>query len=41
MSLTRLGCPVRLKVYDEEDHYLLFSQQEAVLGEIMECMTAN
>jgi predicted esterase len=32
--LRRLGCDVRLKVFDEQDHYLLFSQQEAVLGEI-------
>ena len=27
-SLKRLGCNVQLKLYDEEDHYLLFSQQE-------------
>jgi len=38
--LGRLGCDVRLKVYDDEDHYLLFSQQEAVLGEIGKFMTA-
>jgi predicted esterase len=37
-SLKQLGFDVRLKVYDDEDHYLLFSQQEAVLGEIMEWM---
>lgn len=36
--LRRLGFDVRLKVYDEEDHYLLYSQ--AVLGEILEFMTA-
>ncbi len=29
-----------LKVYDEEDHYLLFSQQEAGLGDIGELMSA-
>ena len=40
-SLKRLGCDVRLKVYDEEDHYLLFSQQEAVRGEIEKFMTAG
>ena len=40
-SLKRLGCNVRLKVYDDEDHWLLFSQQEAVLGEIREFMTAD
>jgi predicted esterase len=40
-SLRRLGCDVRLKVYDDEDHYLLFSQQESVLGEIGEFMTAT
>lgn len=33
-SLKRHGCDVRLRLYAEEDHYLLFSQQEAVLGEI-------
>lgn len=30
------GCNVRLKVYDEEDHYLVFSQQEAVLDDVAE-----
>ena len=39
--LKRLGCDVRLKVYDEEDHYLLFSQQESVLGEIEKSMAAR
>jgi len=39
--LKRLGFDVRLKVYDEEDHYLLFSQSEVVLGDIMEWMTAQ
>ena len=37
-SLERLECDVRLKIYDEEDHYLLFSPQEAVLREISEFM---
>ncbi len=40
-SLKRLGCNVRLKVYDDEDHWLLFSQQDAVLGDIREFMTAD
>ncbi len=35
-SLERRGCDVRLKVYGDEDHYLLFSRQEAVLGDIAE-----
>ncbi len=39
--LKRLGFDVRLKVYDEEDHYMLFSQPEVVLGDIMEWMTAH
>lgn len=33
-SLKRLKCDVQLTVYEEEDHYLLFSQQKAVLDEI-------
>ena len=37
--LKQLGCDVRLKLYDDEDHYLLFSQQESVLGEIGKFMT--
>jgi predicted esterase len=32
--LKRLGCDVRLRIFDEEDHYLLFSQQQIVLDEI-------
>jgi predicted esterase len=40
-SLERLGCDVRLKVYDEEDHYLVFSQQEAILGDVAEFMRAE
>ena len=39
--LKRLGFNVRLKMYDEEDHYVLFSQPEVVLGEIMEWMTEH
>ena len=30
------GCNVRLKVYRDEDHFLLFSRQDAVLGDIAE-----
>ncbi len=40
-SLKRLGCNVRLKVYDNEDHWLLFSQQDAVLSDIREFMTTD
>ncbi len=40
-SLKRLGCNVRLKVYDNEDHWLLFSQQDAVLGDIRGFITAD
>jgi predicted esterase len=36
--LRRSGFDVRLKMYDDEDHYLLFSQPEAVLGEVLEFM---
>lgn len=32
--LKRLDCNVRLKVFEQEDHYLIFSQQQAVLDEI-------
>ncbi len=39
--LKHQGFDVRLKAYDEEDHYLLFSQPEAVLGDILEWMTAR
>jgi predicted esterase len=38
--LRRSGFDVRLRMYDEEDHYLLFAQPEAVLGEILEFMAA-
>jgi predicted esterase len=40
-SLRAMGCEVRLKVYEEEDHFLLFSQQDAVLGDIIEFMAAE
>jgi predicted esterase len=36
--LNRLGCDTRLKLYEDEDHYLIFSQQDAVLADILECM---
>ena len=35
-----LGCDVRLNVYDD-DHYLIFSQPEAVLGDVIELMTGD
>ncbi len=38
-SLRRFGCDVALKVYDEEDHYLLFSQQEAVVDDIVKFLS--
>jgi len=31
-------CDVQLKIYEEEDHYLLFSRQETVLGDLQEFM---
>jgi hypothetical protein len=37
--LKRFRCDVRLKMYDDEDHYLLFSQQESMLDEIDKLMT--
>jgi len=40
-SLKRNGCDVRLKLYPEEDHYLLFSQQDAVLDDIKAFMAAK
>jgi len=40
-SIKRLGCDVQLKIYNNEDHYLLFSQQEAVLDDIMECIKTD
>jgi predicted esterase len=38
--LKQLGCDVRLRVFEEKDHYLFFSQQEAVLAEIESLMAA-
>jgi hypothetical protein len=40
-SLKRLGCDLRLCIYDDEDHYLLVSRPDVVLGEIRACMTAD
>jgi predicted esterase len=40
-SLEQLRCEVRLKIYDDEDHFLILSQPEAVLGDIMQFMTAE
>ncbi len=40
-SLKRRLSDVRIKVYDEEGHWLLFSQPESVLGEVAECMAAK
>jgi predicted esterase len=39
--LKRLGHDVRLTVFDQEDHYLFFSQQDAVLNEIKAFMAAD
>lgn len=39
--LKRLGFHVRLKVYDDEDHYLLFSRPEALLDDIRQWMSAD
>lgn len=33
--LRRHGVNVRLKIYDQEDHFLLFSQQEAVIADLV------
>jgi predicted esterase len=32
---------VRIKVYDDESHWLLFSRPESVMAEVFECMTAK
>ena len=40
-SLERLKCDVTLKVYDDEDHYLLFSQQQAVLNDLGSFMAGS
>jgi predicted esterase len=39
--LKRTGFDVQLKVYDEEDHYLLFSQPDAVLEDILAWMDGS
>jgi predicted esterase len=39
-SLKQRGFSVRLKLYNDEDHYLLFSRKESVLSEIAKFMTA-
>jgi predicted esterase len=39
-TLERLGGDVRLKVYDDEDHYLLLSRRQAVVDDLIEWMTA-
>ncbi len=39
--LRRAGFDVRLKVFDDEDHYLIFSQPQAVLDEVLAFMTAT
>lgn len=40
-TLKRLGFEVRTRFYDDEDHYLLFSQPQAVVADILEWMTAD
>jgi len=35
------GCNVQLKVFDDEDHYLILSQREAVTDDIIEWMAAD
>ncbi len=40
-TLKRRGADVRIKVYPGEDHFLIFSQPEAVLGEIRALMSAE
>jgi predicted esterase len=40
-NLKRLGCDVRLKIYADEDHWLLFSQPGAVLDEVWNCMSTE
>jgi predicted esterase len=34
-------CKVRLKIYPDEDHWLLFSRPEAVLGDVVGCMNSD
>jgi predicted esterase len=40
-TLARLGSDVRLRVFDDEDHYLFLSQQEAIVREVAECIAAR
>ena len=40
-ALQQLGCDVTLRVYENEDHFLLFSQPEAVLSDIADCMAVS
>ena len=37
-TLKRLGFEVRTTFYDDEDHYLLFSQSQSVVRDILEWM---
>lgn len=39
-SLKQMGCNVQAKIYEREDHFLLFAQPQAVLDAIMEFMNA-
>lgn len=39
--LKRIGCRVQLKIYDEDDHFMLFSQQEALLDDVSRFMTTT
>jgi predicted esterase len=38
MALKQRASDVRIKVYDDEGHWLLFSQPKSVLDEVSECM---
>lgn len=40
-SLRRMGFEVRTKFYDDEDHYLLFSQPQSVVADILEWMESG
>ena len=40
-SLQQSGFDVQFRVYDDEDHYLILSQREAVTDDIIEWMTAD
>lgn len=39
IQLESLGFDVRLKLYNDEDHYLLFSQQDSLLTELAAFIT--